>query len=96
MGKKQRKFGAEFKARVALEAIRGTQTIAQLTSQYKVHVSQISKWKKQAVEGLVDVFQNGRRRQDSQQAELDSLYQQIGKLQVENAFLKKSVFPNGM
>ena len=55
MGKKQRKFSAEFKARVALEAIRGSQAISQITSQYKVHISQVSKWKKQAIEGVSEV-----------------------------------------
>jgi transposase-like protein len=98
MGKQQRKFGADFKARVALEAIKGSQTFAQLTSHYKVHTSQISKWKKQALSGLVEIFKKGSQNKgsDNHQGELDELYQQIGKLQVENAFLKKSVYPNGL
>lgn len=96
MGKKQRKFAAEFKARVALEAIRGSQTISQITSQYKVHISQVSKWKKQAIEGLSDVFKAGRKTTDNQQTEIDELYREIGKLQMENAFLKKSVYRDGM
>ena len=96
MGKQVRKFGAEFKARVALDAIKGTQTLGQLTSQYKVHVSQVSKWKKQAMAGLAEIFKNGRSQADSRQSEIDGLYQEIGRLQVENAFLKKSVYPSSM
>jgi transposase len=96
MGKQQRKFAADFKAKVALEALKEGRTAAQITSQFKVHVTQVSKWKKQAVLGLVDVFKKGARPDTNRQDEIDQLYQEIGKLQVENAFLKKSVYPNGM
>jgi transposase-like protein len=96
MGKQQRKFAADFKARVALEALKEVRTAAQITSQFKVHVTQVSKWKKQAILGLVDVFKKGGKPDTGRQDEIDQLYQEIGKLQVENAFLKKSVYPNGM
>ena len=96
MGKQQRKFAADFKVRVALEALKGDRTAAQITSQFKVHMTQVSKWKKQAMIGLVDVFKKSVKRDPDRQDEIDQLYQEIGKLQMENAFLKKSVYPNGM
>mgnify|MGYP001264091325 CR=1 FL=1 len=96
MGKQQQKFAADFKARVALEALKGDRTAAQITSQFKVHMTQVSKWKKQAMIGLVDVFKKSVKRDPDRQDEIDQLYQEIGKLQMENAFLKKSVYPNGM
>lgn len=96
MGQSKRKFTADFKARVALEALKESQTTAQITSQYKVHVSQVTKWKKQAKDGLLETFKNGTTNKQTLATDTDHLYQEIGKLQVENAFLKKSVFPAGM
>ena len=56
MSHKRRKFSPEFKARVALEALSGDQTISELASKYGVHPNQISNWKQQAKEGIVDCF----------------------------------------
>ncbi len=93
MGKKQRAFPAEFKARVALEGIKGQLTAAQIASQFEVHPTQISNWKRQATKGLVGVFKNGTvNGACDNQTQVDKLYQQIGKLQVENDFLKKAVY----
>lgn len=87
---KRKSFSTELKAKVALEAIRGTKTINEIARQYEVHPNQVGTWKKQALESLPEIFSNGRvRYQEEEQAKVDALYQQIGQLQVELAFLKK-------
>ena len=90
MARKRRRLSAEFKAKVALDAVRAQKTVAQLASEHKVHGNQISQWKKQLLEALPEVF--GRRREQDavQQQELvNELYQQIGQLKVELDWLKK-------
>ena len=89
----RKKFSAEFKARVALEAIRGQKTISQISTEFKVHSSQISSWKKEALGRLVDMFNHKiENPAEAHSKEMDQLYQQIGKLQVENDFLKRAVY----
>ena len=86
----RRKYDSRFKAEVALEAIKNQQTISQIASQYGVHPNQVSKWKRKAVEGLVEVFSDGKERKERDQQKLiDELYRQIGKLKVELDWLKK-------
>ena len=79
-----------FKARVAMEAIRGEKTLSQLGSQFKVHPIQIGKWRKAVVEQLSELFVDGRTRK-GQPAESgkDALYEEIGRLKVELDWLKK-------
>ena len=90
---KGRKFNADFKARVAMEAIKGRKTAAELSSEFEVHSSQISNWKKQAIEGLKNIFSNVyEKSNETLEKKVDNLYQQIGKLQVENEYLKKTVY----
>lgn len=95
MGKKAKNYSADIKARVALEALRGQKTIAQIAGEYQVHPTQINQWKKQAMEtlhaGFVSKKDQGAGVLDSR--EMDKLYRQIGKLQVENDFLKQAVYP---
>ena len=87
---KRKRYSKEFKARVALAAIKGQKTANELASEYEVHVSQINIWKKQALEALAEVLGQGQQREDAQrEAERDRLYRQIGKLQVEVDWLKK-------
>lgn len=89
----RKKFSSEFKARVALEAIKGQKTIAQISAEFKVHSTQIAHWKKEAMSRLVDVFEGKiESPAEAHSKEVDQLYQQIGKLQVENDFLKKAVY----
>lgn len=65
MARKRRRFTAEFKARVALEALRGDRTIQAIAAEHAVHPNQVSDWKRQAVDGLHDLFATGaKRRQD--------------------------------
>ncbi len=87
---RRKRYSKEFKARVALEAIKGQKTAAELASEYEVHVSQINTWKKQALEALPEVFSRSQAQEAEQrEVERDRLYQQIGKLQVEVDWLKK-------
>jgi transposase-like protein len=86
----KRKHSAAFKAKVAIEAVRGLKTVPELARQYAVHPSQIQKWKKTLLERLPELFADGRARTEADQEELvASLYQQIGQLQVELEWLKK-------
>ena len=79
MTKKAKQYTAQEKAKVAMEAIKGELTLAQISSQYGVHASQINRWKKEALEAMVQGFQNKPRAADASQDELVAkLYQQIG------------------
>lgn len=93
MGGKRKSFSAEFKAKVALEAIRGVSTTAQIALRHKVHPNQITKWKKQLLENATALFADGRsKRNKEEDGRLkDRLYQQIGQLQFELDWLKKKV-----
>ena len=92
---KGRAFSAEFKGKVALEALRGNKTAAELASEFKVHVSQIAQWKKQALEQLPSSFSNkpGRKKVE-EDGTIEGLYAKIGRLEMENDFLKKTVYRN--
>ena len=88
---KRRKYSAELKAKVALEALRGEQTLAELAARYNVHPNLITKWKKQAKESLVDIFAGGGQRRDAEhEAEIKELHAKIGQLTVEKDFLAKA------
>lgn len=92
MGKQRRHFTAEFKARVAFDAIRGDRSIAQLAAHHKVHPNQIAQWRKQLQLDAPKLFARGAGSQsDEQQALIDSLYRQIGQMSVELEWLKKRV-----
>jgi putative transposase len=86
----RKRHSAQFKAKVALEAIRGERSASELASLYQVHPSQIAKWKKRALEGMAELFADGRRKDGQDEEALKAqLYQQIGELKVELDFLKK-------
>ena len=87
---KRKKFSSDFKARVALEAIRGEKTISEIASGYEVHPNVVGQWKKQVLEQLPEIFSNGnRRKREDDDALRDRLYQEIGQLKVELDWLKK-------
>jgi transposase len=90
MSRKRRVFGGVFKAKVALAAVRGDKTTAQLASEFEVHTSQVAAWKQQLLEQAPKMFEDGRSpsREESGAPERD-LYEQIGRLKVENEWLKK-------
>ena len=86
----RRKYSASFKAKVALEAIKGELTLSELASKYEVHPNQISRWRKEAIEGLTDTFSAKKRKADKKEKELKAdLYRHIGQLKVELDWLKK-------
>ena len=88
---KRKRYSAEFKAKVAVEAIRGEQTIAELASRHGVHPNLIGFWKKQAVEKLARVFDDkGADREAARAAEIEKLHAKIGELLVERDFLSKA------
>lgn len=90
MSRKRRVFGASFKAQVALSAVRGEQTTAELASKYGVHSSQVTAWKKQLLDQAVDLFEDGRgKSRDESSAKEEELYEQIGRLKMEVEWLKK-------
>ena len=90
---KRKRYSADFKAKVALEALRGELTTAQLATKHGIHQTMVSEWKKQAVEGLTTVFSG---RSDAQEtakfaeAEVEKLHAKIGQLLVERDFLAKA------
>lgn len=91
MSKKRRKFSAEFKTRVALEALSGEHTLSELASKYGVHANQISKWKKQAKEQIADGFAGKTKKtQQSDEALIKELHAKIGQLTVEKDFLQQA------
>jgi len=86
----RKRHDAAFKAKVALEAVKGEKTIAQLSSEFGVHANQIRQWRKQLLEELPRLFSDHRKKQEKNEEELRSeLYQQIGQLKVELDWLKK-------
>jgi transposase len=91
MSNERRRYDAGFKARVALEAIKGVKTIAELSSEYKIHSTQIQGWKKLLQVGTVSIFQDGRKHKEEIRNEelVDRLYNKIGQLEVELDFVKK-------
>lgn len=87
---KRKKFTSAFKAKLAIEALKGHQTVNQLASEFDVHPSQVNLWKKQLLEESSDIFSRGRKQQaDNAEEEREKLYSQIGRLKVEVDWLKK-------
>jgi transposase-like protein len=90
MGRIRRKFSSEFKSKVALAALKGDRTLAELASQFQVHPHQVMAWKKQALAVLPEVFSRKRDLDEARRsALLEELYGQIGRLKVELDWLKK-------
>jgi putative transposase len=89
MTRKRRVFSAGFKAKVALAAIRGDKSTAQLASQFGVHTSQVTAWKKQLLDQAVGLFEDARGRRDQAGSNEQELFEQIGRLKMEVEWLKK-------
>jgi len=90
MTNKRRKFTGAEKSKIALDAIKGELTISEIASKYAVHPTQINKWKKLALAQLPEAFAGKQQQVEKEHsAELAELYEQIGRLKVENDFLKK-------
>ena len=88
---RRKKYPAELKAKVALEALRGEETMAELAARYNVHPNLIANWKKKARESMVDVFSDkAERREAAREADIEKLQAKIGQLVIENDFLSKA------
>ena len=94
MSQGRRKHSPAFKAKVALGALKGQETVAQLAARYEVHPGQIQAWKKALAEGASGVFGNGKDQKSRNEAALIArLYQEIGQLKVERDFLAERSGP---
>lgn len=82
-------YSKEFKAKVALEAIKEEKTLAEIAAQFEVHPNQVTQWKKKAIESIADIFAKASDKKDNSDEDRDELFRQIGQLKVENEFLKK-------
>jgi transposase len=90
MGKRKR-YSAEFKAKVAIDALRGELTASQLATKHGVHQTMIGEWKRQAMEGLVAVFSaKGKAKEGVREEDMEKLHAKIGQLVVERDFLAKA------
>jgi transposase-like protein len=89
---KRRKFSSEFKHRVVIEALKERLTLSELGQKYDLHPNVITTWKREFLEKSKDVFEKPGKKRDHRINE-DELYKEIGKLKVENEFLKKNLDP---
>lgn len=91
MAGKRKSYGAEFKAKVALEAIRGELTVAELVAKHGVHQTLINTWKRQALEGMSGIFSGkAEAKAAEKEGEIEELHAKIGQLVVERDFLAKA------
>lgn len=94
MKKTRRKFSGVFKAKVAIEALKERETLAEISKRYEVHPNIISKWKQEFLERAGDVFE--KKPESGSEVDLEKLYAKIGQLEIENDFLKKSLKKIGL
>ena len=88
MSQNRKVHSPSLKAKVALAALKGDQTVAELASRFQVHPSRIHAWKRVLIEGAQELFQNGQGQEKDNEALIAQLYQQIGQLTVEKDFLQ--------
>lgn len=96
MKKTRRKFTSEFKAQVAIEALKERQTLPDLALKFEVHANQINKWKKDFINNASAAFDTIGKKDDDDQIDVDQLYSKIGRLEIERDFLKKSLKKTGL
>jgi transposase len=91
MSKKRNRYTPEFKAKVALAALKNEETISELAARFGVHPTMINNWKRVLLDGAADIFDKGHTSRKQSEAQVDDLYRQIGQLKVENDFLSKKL-----
>lgn len=92
MRQKRKAYDPKFRAKVALEAVKGNKTLSELSTEYKVHANLISKWKKELLLNLPGIFSKSNNSEvELLKKELDEVYKEVGKLQVEKEYLKKKL-----
>ena len=97
MARKRRRLDSGLKAKVALAAVRGDRTIAQLASQFGVHPTMIHSWKRALLEGASGVFERGgKKAPEIDEEQLKELHAKIGELAVANDFLSRKLKPWGL
>ncbi len=87
----RRRFSDKFKATVALEALRGDKTAQQIAAKHRIHPTQVTSWKRQAIDGLTGVFSDKVKKAENNEVEVKELHAKIGKLAVENDFLSQGL-----
>jgi transposase len=90
MSKKRKQYSAQLKAKVALDAVRGEKTVAEIAAQYEIHPTMIHNWKRHLLEGASELFEQQNQSEDlnnDTEAQVAELYRQIGQLKVERDFL---------
>lgn len=91
MSKKRRSYSPQFKAKVALAALKNDEPIAELAARFEIHPTMINNWKRALIKSAADVFDKGRKTRKQAKDQADELYRQIGQLKVENGFLSKKL-----
>jgi len=96
MKKTRRKFSNEFKAKVAMEALKERQSLPDLALKFEIHPTQINKWKKDFIDNASAAFDTKGKRDDDDHVDVDHLYSKIGRLEIERDFLKKNLKKTGL
>jgi transposase len=91
MSKKRNRYSPEFKAKVALAALKNEETMSELSARFGVHPTMISNWKRTLLENASEIYDKGRKSKKQKEAQVEDLYRQIGQLKVENDFLSKKL-----
>jgi transposase-like protein len=91
MSRKRKSYSPQFKAKVALAALKNDEPIAELAARFEVHPTMINNWKRALIDSATDIFDKGQKTRKQTEAKVDDLYRQIGRLKVENDFLSKKL-----
>jgi len=87
----RKNYSGKFKAKVVVDVMKEQETVAELSSKYEIHRSLLTRWKKEAIEGLPGILSTAKKKGNDDQKLIEVLYQKIGQLKVENDWLKKKV-----